>query len=325
MKIFIGEKMTDHLDKMLVGIAIGDAYGACYEMLTQKQVARLFKSKGWNYFDRPIGGQYGGWEGISAGQYTDDTQMSIAVVETILRLPKYLPNALAFAFVECYKRDRRNGYARRFQEFLDSIDSGAELLEKIKPHSERNGACMRAVPIGLYSEYIPVVKTVAANNALVTHNTPKGIASSVCVAAASYYILQQKGCMDDLSVFCADLVQDICTESAEHFDSAPWVSSTDELCHPKDPNKGIPCDGMRTAGAVLHILHHYSTDPLEALKQSILLGGDTDSVASPVVGILSAKYGLDWIPTELKQGLEDGPYGYSFLLKKGKEFAERSL
>ena len=38
---------------------------------------------------------------------------------------------------------------------------------------------------------------------------------------------------------------------------------------------------MRTAGAVVHLVHRFWEDPVEALENAILLGGDTDTVASP--------------------------------------------
>lgn len=72
------------------------------------------------------------------GSYTDDTQMSIANAEVICTLD-FDQAALAQAYVACFKRDQREGYAGGFYRFLVEVKDGAEFLERIKPNSDKSG------------------------------------------------------------------------------------------------------------------------------------------------------------------------------------------
>lgn len=63
--------------------------------------------------------------------------MTIAVAETLIELngdydlpDELLKEKFVFNFVNCFKRDWRNGYARGFQKFLNEIKNHKEFLEK---------------------------------------------------------------------------------------------------------------------------------------------------------------------------------------------------
>ena len=70
---------------------------------------------------------------------------------------------------------------------------------------------------------------------------------------------------------------------------------------------GLNSDAMRTAGAVLYILKH-TNNTFEALKASIYMGGDVDSLAAITVGISAGQYGLKDIPQNLIDNLESRDY-----------------
>jgi ADP-ribosylglycohydrolase len=112
--------------------------------------------------------------------------MSLAVAELLEAGEPWTPANLADRFVTGFHRDRREGYAGRFYDFLLSVSDGEEFLRRIRPDSDKSGAAMRAAPIGL----LPTVDDVlhhAAVQAAVTHDTPAGIASAQAAALAVYY------------------------------------------------------------------------------------------------------------------------------------------
>src|SRR5258708_1686589 len=87
---------------------------------------------------------------IQPGSYTDDTQMSLAIAETIVSGEPWKPTVLAHKFVEVFQRDPREGYATGFYHFLLHVRDGEQFLRNIRPTSEKSGAAMRAAPIGIY-------------------------------------------------------------------------------------------------------------------------------------------------------------------------------
>jgi len=304
---------------MLLGIAIGDAFGAGYEFLKggREKVREVFDET--KYRQHPSKSFR-----HRLGCYTDDTQMSIAVAELLLSSKEFIHFNLAYKFVECYKRDPAIGYAQGFQKFLDSVSSGSEFLSGIKPNSNKNGAAMRAVPLGLFKNPDDVFNN-AMINAELTHNTLEGLMSSVTIALASHYFVHDLGEPPDLLNFIMPYINCPFSKQLSYFKDVQNMVGLDMrvLVGKNHENKGVPCDAVKTAGAVLYILNNYSDNPWQALKQSVLLGGDTDSVASISLGIIASKYGLDNLPPFLLEDLTNGEYGKDYLKELGGKLHEK--
>ena len=123
---------------MLLELAIGDAYGAGFEYTSKHVPERNNLSA---YLRHPR-------HNTQPGQYTDDTQMSLAIAEAIVSEDTWTPLYLVRRFVEVFHRDLREGYASRFYAFLQQTQTGEEFLAHIQPLSDKSGAAMRASPIG---------------------------------------------------------------------------------------------------------------------------------------------------------------------------------
>lgn len=297
---------------MLLGIAIGDAFGAAYET----------KAIGSFSLDTA---KYSAREGIKEGGYTDDTQMSIAVAEVLLRHGKNRSmQDFAESFLRCCKRDKRQGYGAGFESMLNACSSGAELMIKLNGSSERNGAAMRSVPFGIMQTIDDAV-SAAAVSAIVTHNSKKGIASAFCIASASHYFYHNIGAPEGVFDYCIKACNGYDKETEDYLNAVKAMATFDPLLLFGIDNKdyGVPCDGMRTTGAVLHIVSKYGTDLKMALEHSVMLGGDTDTTAAIACGIVAMSTGLDNLPGFLLQNLEDGQYGKSYLLKLGEKLCQK--
>src|SRR5262245_49138882 len=109
--------------RMLVEIAVGDAYGAGFEYAPERLVRERNDLSG--YVAHPT-------HALRPGCYTDDTQMSIAVAEAILSGERWTPALLARHFVAAFRRDRRQGYARGFYDFLCGVRDEEEFLARIR-------------------------------------------------------------------------------------------------------------------------------------------------------------------------------------------------
>ncbi len=307
---------------MMLGIAIGDAFGLGYEFINggREEVARQFD------FTKYRTNPNEGWGHSTPGLYSDDTQMSIAIAELLISKKTFSKENLADKFVECYKRDPINGYARRFQDFLNEVKSGKEFLEKINPVSKRNGAAMRSVPIGIVKNLEELLK-YAKINAEVTHNTPEGISSAVITALASHKYYHGIGNSNQENIF------DFVIENGKGYLDANTIYylrqikemnelNPEILFGKKDKELGVPCDGAKTVGAVLYLLNKH-TSSKEILKEAVLLGGDTDSTASIALGINAIKYGLEDLPEFLMSDLTNHKYGREYLIELGNKLEHK--
>lgn len=268
---------------MLLHAAIGDAYGSGYEFapewVFEKNTLQsyLIHADASGYFNR----------------YTDDTQMAIGITELLVEKADWTPLNIAQKFVDVFKRDIRVGYAGRFYEFLKMVQDGAEFLEKIKPHSERNGASMRAFPIGILTTEKEVLEK-AEIQARVTHNTDEGVFSAQLVALSAHYFLYKKGTRKDLENYVKSYLP-------IDWDFA-WEGK-------------VLMQGRQGILAALAAIRKY--DKLSGvLMESIDYQGDVDTVAtlSMAIGSVCEEVEND-LPGWCFRDLENGEFGRNFIEK----------
>lgn len=265
---------------MLTEIAIADAYGAGFEFCSEDKIISQNNL-----------GLYSKHELYDIlGKYTDDTQMSIAIVEFILSDQEWTKENIASKFIECFKRDVRLGYSEGFFNLLSKVESSKELLELIIPTSERNGAAMRSVPIGFLKNKEDVI-ALAKLQAQVTHDSSIGIQSSCAVALAAHFGTHQKGSIRDVKSFL---------ESEQY---GNWDYNWKDR---------VSLNAYDTVSAALTCLLKYSSLS-ELLKSCINLGGDTDSVAAIAVGLATCfrEYKKD-LPIQLYNNLNEINMEYLF-------------
>lgn len=272
---------------MLTEIAIADAYGAGFEFCPIEKI-RLYNNLE-SYCKHEL-------YDIS-GQYTDDTQMSIAIAEFILSGMEWNKENIASKFLECFQRDIRLGYSEGFYNLLTQAKSGKELLDVLISTSERNGAAMRSVPIGLLNNKNDVV-SFATLQAEITHNTNLGVSSSCAVALAAYFGLHEQGKLANLKNFL------------DYEGFAEWDFNW---------QKRVSLNAYDTVSAAFTCLVKFDSMS-SLLKACIELGGDTDSVASIAIGLATcfSEYKND-LPNHLFQMLKDDKYGILFLRNLDKK------
>jgi len=267
---------------MLKEIAVADAYGAGFEFSPMQIIKEKNDLK--SYLPNNL---YG-----FKAKYTDDAQMSIAIAELLIAGCDFDRTIVASKFVECFKRDKRKGYAKGFYRLLCESETGEDLLKKINNNSSRNGAAMRSVPIGFLSD-IPLLLKFAKGQASITHNTEIAIKSSCAVALTAHFGLYNLGSLAELEGF---LKKNKCSD---------WDLSW---------NGEVDVDAFQTVSAALTNLLKYDNYQ-DLLKGSVALGGDTDTVAAISLGLAScfSEYKKD-LPVELISGLDETVYGMDYLV-----------
>lgn len=310
--------MVHPFSDMLLRIAQADAYGAGAEYLDRSKYPDVYQKllafEG--YVAHPTHGRV-------AGIYTDDTQMSLAIAELILQ---GVPDATGFTklqvannLVKAFQRDPRTGYARRFQKFLESnlAGNGNLFLQNIRPTSSKNGAAVRAVPIGVLPTVGEVIQ-LGHVNASITHDTPDGHLSSVLVALLSHFAFYTNEPFGRFVPWLYQNHRDVVPREwfaiIHYFFRTPWRESVSR-------GDGKHSIAWKTMHAVVQLLRR--TDCLkQSMLQAIAWGGDVDSVAAIAWGIQSIRC-RDSFPAWLEEDLEAGPYGVLYLKDLGAQLMEK--
>lgn len=267
---------------MLIELAIGDAYGAGFEYASETYVRRHHDLT--RYVKHPR-------HKLTPGAYTDDTQMSLAIAEALADGGEWTRESLARRFVQVFKRDPREGYARRFQAFLEQVEDGESFLRDIVPSSDKSGAAMRATPLGLLRTHGEVIDR-CRTQARITHDTVDGVDAALAAALMTHYFAFDLGPREEVGRYLVDLV-------GGAWDKA-WVGPVGQ--------KGW----MSVRAAITAVTEHASLSGV--LRACVDFTGDVDTVAA--VALAAASLSRDHtndLPTVLYDTLEDGPYGRTYL------------
>lgn len=259
---------------------------------------------------------------LPSGHYTDDTQMTIAVTESLLEC-QMSPPGLASAIVRVYRREPRLGYARGFQSVLSTVSDGQDLMTRLyrRNTSEKNGAAMRSIPYGLLGYSIDAMQVHAQAGARLTHDSPSGRWSAVAIAAMAAMAKAGK----DRTTFAHGLRQMMLLATGDvHAFGTPSLSGVPRLpiawsCEPfsgrvEGDRTGPDSMAWTTVRAVLRVVHD-AMSIRHAIELTIKQGGDTDTVGALSCGIL-ALTGMPLEPWMIAQ-IEDGRYGRDFLRALG--------
>jgi ADP-ribosylglycohydrolase len=166
--------MTDDLLqalRSLEGLSVGDAFGELF-----------FRLSPWEASSSTLPETVWPW--------TDDTHMTLSIVEVLQNFGHIDQDALAQAFARRYQAEPYRGYAGGAIRLLRRV-AASEDWRDISPTlfgngSYGNGAAMRAAPIGGYFCHdLQRVVQEAQLSAVVTHAHPEGQAGAIAVAVAA--------------------------------------------------------------------------------------------------------------------------------------------
>ncbi len=293
------EVLADRFKGCLRGLAVGDALGAKFEAQSGDSIRARFATVN-ALMDYP---QEEIW-------YTDDTQMTIGVAETLIAHGEILEEPLCAAFVANYLPSR--GYGRGARAVLDAMEDGKDYRQVAEEYfpggSYGNGAAMRVAPVGLLfrDDHYRLLEQ-ARLSALPTHRHPLGIEGAQLLA---------------LAVALAS--------ASEHFERGPFFAELIAACESRPYRDQMEAaatvrdvDGLAKLGNRIEALHSVPTAIASfaltpesfaaTIGHVIFLGGDTDTLAA-MAGALSGAYlGSRGLPRRLAKLLETSPKGRAYL------------
>jgi len=245
---------------------------------------------------------------LGRGTYTDDTQMMIALAESLIECGRVEEEHLARAFKDAFDPDR--GYGGGTRRVLELWEAGIPVAEAAAQifdgeGSRGNGAAMRIAPVAVrFPADLPRLRAEAAHSARVTHAHPVGIDAAVVQAAAIGAGLRDEDILEAARAVART------QEMAEGLrDIAELLAATREPAE-VHARLGSSSDARESVcAAVYAALAHPGFG--QAARFAVRLGGDTDTGAATTGAIAGARHGADSIPARWLDAREDGERGRS--------------
>jgi ADP-ribosylglycohydrolase len=204
---------------------------------------------------------------VEASQFTDDTVLTVAVAERLLRGGSYVD-----WYHEYFHAYPEAGYGSSFIHW-------AEHRCREPYYSWGNGAAMRVSPIGIACNTLEEVLAQARASAEVTHNHPEGIRGAQATAAA-VFLARSGYTKADIKTY---IEQEFGYCLSERLDDIREHYCFDVSCQGSVPQS---------------IIAFLEADGFEdAVRNAISLGGDADTMACIAGGIAEAFFG--GVPDEI--------------------------
>lgn len=296
---------TDRIIGSVLALALGDAFGAPYE-------GGILERAAWAIVGKRNGKR----------RWTDDTQMTIDVIESLIVCGRVDQNDLAHRFAKSYRWSR--GYGPGAAKVLKRIRRGqpweAASCSVFRNGSFGNGGAMRAPAVGLFfaTDKEDELVRAALTSAAVTHAHPFGCEGAVLIALATALAY------NDTS--SPEIIERLCQRAkSPHFlkrlhTASAWLQTGNNIA-PRtvaaELGNGIAAS-KSCVTAVYMALTFRNSSFNELLEFAIRLRGDVDTIAAMACAIWGAVRGLDALPQAQLEQLEQ----YDRLLAVARSLAE---
>lgn len=300
--------MKDHADVLagcLLGGAIGDALGLAYEGIGPRRIARL--SPG------PL--RFRVWPGRAI--VSDDTEHAAFTAQALI-----LGGGDAVQFERALARRLRGWFAALPPGI--GLATGRALIKLwlgVPPgrnavRSAGNGPAMRAAILGAWfrDDRQALLEHVRIATRL-THDDARALAGAQIIALGA--MLAARGEADPRSMaeaiapvlaVAGEGMADFRRLMADTFTSVAAREETTAFCMRQGWQRGVQGYIVHTVAAAIHAWLSHPADLEAALAAIIRSGGDTDSTAAIVGGLVGAGTGTEGLPAERIACLQDWPW-----------------
>ena len=289
---------VERMHLSLAGLGLGDALGEMLSYRSENALARLAKN------DLPAGPWF----------HTDDTEMAISIVAVLKSHGELNQDALARRFARRFERDPDRGYGSMTRIQLREINAGAKWREMAAnafggQGSMGNGGAMRVAPLGAYfADDLARCAEAARASSQVTHTHPEGVAGTVAVAvgAAMAWRMRDGIGAEFAPSFFGEILR--LTPESKVRRGIMLASQTPGDVPLSDVAKALGNGSLVTAPDTvpfcIWMAAHHPRHFVDAIGKTISVGGDCDTNAAIVGGIVSLSAGRASIPNEWLQARE---------------------
>ncbi|HTV42694.1 MAG TPA: ADP-ribosylglycohydrolase family protein [Candidatus Sulfotelmatobacter sp.] len=247
--------------------------------------------------------------------HTDDTEMAISIAAVLKSYGEINQDALARRFARRFERDPDRGYGSMTRIQMRQICDGAQWKNTSAnafggQGSMGNGSAMRVAPLGAYfADDIERCVKEARDSSVVTHTHPEGVAGAIAVAVAAAMAWQLKNMTaNERSLRFFDEILRLTPDSRVrqgilHASQTPFSVPGENVA--KTLGNGSLVTAPDTVPFCIWAAANHLGDFREALSQTICVGGDCDTNAAIVGGIVALCAGRDSIPQEWLNAREE--------------------
>lgn len=186
--------------------------------------------------------------------------------------------------------------------------------------SAGNGPAMRSAILGIVLPFEKIEEYVTASTRL-THTDPKAKWGALAIALAAHLVARtrQVDAADYLALLEQQFVpasgpaEELLTLIRDSITAIPSFDSTADYCYQVQSRRGVSGYVYLTVPIVIHAWLRNQTDYAAAVEDVIRCGGDADTTAAIVGGIVGAAVGIEGIPKGWRDGLCDWPLSVSWI------------
>jgi poly(ADP-ribose) glycohydrolase ARH3 len=277
----------------LLGLALGDALGAPFEGgIVERGLWRLIGKTRDNRM-----------------RWTDDTQMTLDLAESLLACGRLDQDDVAQRFARGYRWSR--GYGPGAARVLKLIRRGqdwrAANTSVFPEGSFGNGGAMRAPVIGLFcANQIERLEELARASAVVTHAHPIAQDGAVIIARATVLALEGRGSRESVELLAFEVAEG---SMRQRLEATRGLLERD--ANPQDA-QALLGNGMLAnescVTAIYIALRFLDRSFLEMLQFVAECGGDVDTIGAMAGAIWGARNGESSLPTHALEQLERAEY-----------------
>lgn len=291
------QQLEQSIYNSVLGTALGDAIGLPVEGLSKRRVQRFYRGRIAHRFF------------FGKGMTSDDTDHTIMVARALIA-----SNGDVGHF--------RSELARRLKSWFLAIPAGVGLAtlksclrlllgaspERSGVYSAGNGPAMRSAVIGVaYGHDMPKMIELVSTSTKITHTDPKAEYGALAVAIAAFFASRGKTNPEEYFETLKGILGDDAKEFLKLVErtimSAASNQSTEAFASELGLNKGITGYVYHTVPVVLQAWFRHKTGFETAISDVILCGGDTDTTAAILGGIMGASSDNVTMPQDWTEGL----------------------
>ncbi len=300
----------------ILGTAVGDALGLPYEGVSAKRAPRLLGLPDrYRFF-------------CGRGMISDDTEHTCMVAQSLIE---------ANGDVDLFARR----FANRLLWWILALPAGVgkataragiKLWLGAKPasagvFSAGNGPVMRAAIFGASIDDASLMLELVRASSRLTHSDPKAEYGAIAVALAARHSRNHE--LVDANLWLSDVVAAVGEEGLQltdllrrTVDSVSAGEPTKSFADSLGLTKGVTGYTYHTVPVAIHAWLSHSKDFRQAVVTTIECGGDADTTAAIVGGIVGAGVGEAGIPGEWIDAIWEYPRSVSWMRSLGETLAD---
>ncbi|MDP1563871.1 MAG: ADP-ribosylglycohydrolase family protein [Pirellulaceae bacterium] len=305
--------MLDSVVGCILGTAVGDAIGLPYEGLSRQRAARLLGPPNRHRFF------------FGRGMVSDDTEHTCMVAQALI---------VANGDVQEFQRSLAWG----LRWWLLGVPAGVGLAtsraivrlwlgyspDRSGVYSAGNGPAMRAAILGVVISDVTQLRQFVRVSSRLTHTDPKAELGAFAVAvaahmAASHEVVDPDHYLDWLSELIGQEDSELLQLIGRVVASVNAKESTAAFAESMGLTKGVSGYVYHTVPIAIHAWLTHQHDCRAAIMSIVQCGGDADSTAAIVGGIVGAGVGQKGIPADWLDGLIEWPRTVSWMENLGEQ------